>query len=188
VRRAILAVCGTVAGTALLVGAKSGSVPAGHGVALDQAPQPGVGPTAGPTTGPSAVPTGGAGKGTPAPTKSGVTPTGAATTSAALTGTRTTAPATGGGYHDGTYAGSAATYQYGTIKVTIVVSGGRITQATATYPTSGQSGTINGKAIPKLNQETLQAQSADVATISGASLTSGAYRTSLQAAVDRARG
>jgi uncharacterized protein with FMN-binding domain len=71
--------------------------------------------------------------------------------------------------------------------VTITVSGGRITQATATYPTSGQSGVINGKAIPKLNQETLQAQNADIDTVSGATLTSEAYRNSLQAAVDRAR-
>jgi len=185
VRRAILAVCGTVAGTALLVSAKSGSAPADHGVALAENPQPGVSGSAR-GTGPSVLPTAGAptgaGKVSAAPTKSGTKPTGAA-----ATGTKTTAPAAGG-YHDGTYAGSAATYQYGTVKVTIVVSGGRITQASATYPTQDQSGVINAKAIPKLNQETLDAQDADVATVSGATLTSGAYRTSLQAAVDRAKG
>src|SRR6266545_1564653 len=154
-RRAVLAVCGTVAGTALLVGAKSGSTPADHGVVLAQNPQPGA---------PGVLPTAGAGKVSAAPTKSGAKPP-----TAAPAATRTSAPAAGG-YHDGTYAGSAATYKYGTVKVTIVVSGGRITQASATYPTEGQSGVINGKAIPKLNQETLNAQDADVATISGATL------------------
>ncbi|MFE7169103.1 FMN-binding protein [Streptomyces sp. NPDC057616] len=39
-------------------------------------------------------------------------------------------------------------------------------------------------AVPKLVAETLKAQSADVATVSGATITSDAYKTSLQAALD----
>ncbi|MFJ3494470.1 FMN-binding protein [Streptomyces sp. NPDC086091] len=39
-------------------------------------------------------------------------------------------------------------------------------------------------AVPRLIEETLQAQSADVDTVSGATLTSDGYRTSLQAAID----
>ncbi|MFF7263924.1 FMN-binding protein [Streptomyces sp. NPDC008159] len=39
-------------------------------------------------------------------------------------------------------------------------------------------------AVPKLIEETLQAQSADIDTVSGATITSGAYRKSLQAAID----
>ncbi|MFD9461905.1 FMN-binding protein [Streptomyces sp. NPDC060027] len=39
-------------------------------------------------------------------------------------------------------------------------------------------------AVPKLIQETLQAQSADIDTVSGATITSEAYVTSLQAALD----
>ena len=39
-------------------------------------------------------------------------------------------------------------------------------------------------AVPKLVAETLRAQSADVATVSGATITSDAYKTSLQAALD----
>ena len=39
-------------------------------------------------------------------------------------------------------------------------------------------------AVPKLVAETLKAQSADIDTVSGATITSGAYRKSLQAAID----
>ncbi|MFD5483331.1 FMN-binding protein [Streptomyces hawaiiensis] len=39
-------------------------------------------------------------------------------------------------------------------------------------------------AVPKLIEETLQAQSADIDTVSGATITSDGYRESLQAALD----
>ncbi|WP_217179912.1 FMN-binding protein [Streptomyces sp. AC495_CC817] len=39
-------------------------------------------------------------------------------------------------------------------------------------------------AVPVLIEETLQAQSADIDTVSGATITSDAYRESLQAAID----
>ncbi|MEV3968689.1 FMN-binding protein [Streptomyces sp. NPDC050698] len=42
-------------------------------------------------------------------------------------------------------------------------------------------------AVPKLIEETLQAQSADIDTVSGATITSNGYKESLQAAID-ARG
>ncbi|MFF1303759.1 FMN-binding protein [Streptomyces sp. NPDC058307] len=38
--------------------------------------------------------------------------------------------------------------------------------------------------MPKLVAETLQAQSADIDTVSGATITSEAYKESLQAAID----
>ncbi|HET8660824.1 MAG TPA: FMN-binding protein [Micromonosporaceae bacterium] len=174
-RRAILAVCGTAVGTALLVGAKSAGTLADHGVAVGPAPGTAKpGPVGSAAASASARPVPGAGPGPAASAR----PAGAATAVAPVAGR----------YRDGTYAGSSTTYKYGTIKVTITVSGGRITQATATHPTHGQSGVINGKAVPKLNAETLQAQDADIATVSGATLTSEAYRTSLQAALDRAGG
>jgi len=185
-RRAILAICGTAVGTSLLIGAKSVSAPADPTVTAGtegETPEPVVTtsviasgtaiprPTASPSRGDTTPTAPGTKPGSPAPTEAG--------------GGTPPAP-TGGRYRDGAYTGTAATYRYGTIKVTITVSNGQITQATATYPAGGQSGVINGKAIPKLNQETLQAQDADVATISGATLTSEAYRTSLRAAVERA--
>nr|WP_317933038.1 FMN-binding protein [Streptomyces cellostaticus] len=39
-------------------------------------------------------------------------------------------------------------------------------------------------AVPKLVAETLKAQSADIDTVSGATITSDAYKKSLQAAID----
>jgi uncharacterized protein with FMN-binding domain len=41
--------------------------------------------------------------------------------------------------------------------------------------------------MPTLQQETLAKQSASVATVSGATWTSNAYRTSLQSAIDKAK-
>ena len=42
-------------------------------------------------------------------------------------------------------------------------------------------------AVPKLVAETLKAQSADIDTVSGATITSNAYKKSLQAAIDSTR-
>jgi uncharacterized protein with FMN-binding domain len=58
---------------------------------------------------------------------------------------------------------------------------------TATYPTGGETGSINARAIPKLRQEVLTAQSASIATVSGATYTSNAYKQSLQAAIAAAK-
>lgn len=90
------------------------------------------------------------------------------------------------GLKDGLYKGKATDYAYGTIQVTIKVDGGKITAAEATYPATGLSASINPKAIAELKQETLEKQSADVNTVSGATLTSASYKTSLQAALDAA--
>jgi uncharacterized protein with FMN-binding domain len=90
------------------------------------------------------------------------------------------------GLKAGTYKGKAAQHAYGTVQVTIKVAGGKITSANATYPTEGFSGTINPNAVKSLNASALEAQSADVDAVSGATLTTGAYKASLQAALDKA--
>jgi uncharacterized protein with FMN-binding domain len=94
--------------------------------------------------------------------------------------------AAGDGLKAGTYKGKAVQNPYGTVQVTIKVSGGKISSANATYPKTGYSATINPNAVTKLNQETLAAQSAKVDTVSGATITSQSYVTSLQAALDAA--
>ncbi|WP_436527249.1 FMN-binding protein [Actinoplanes sp. HUAS TT8] len=91
-----------------------------------------------------------------------------------------------GGLKAGTYKGKAVQNPYGTVQVTIKVSGGKISSADATYPKTGFSATINPDAVTKLNKETLTAQSAKVDTVSGATFTSQSYVTSLQAALDAA--
>jgi uncharacterized protein with FMN-binding domain len=90
------------------------------------------------------------------------------------------------GLKNGVFKGSAAKNVYGTIQVSIKISGGKITAADATYPVTGDSATINPPAIAKLKQSTVQAQSADVDAVSGATFTSESYVKSLQAAIDQA--
>lgn len=86
-----------------------------------------------------------------------------------------------------TVTGPAVRHQYGPVQVTVTISGGRITNATATAPNDNpMSAGINGDAVPKLNAEVLAAQSANIAAVSGATLTSPAYKQSLQGALDQA--
>ena len=92
------------------------------------------------------------------------------------------------GLKDGVFKGGAASNPYGSIQVSIKVENGEITAAQATYPTTGDSARINPPAIAALKQETLKAIKADdVAAVSGATYTSGSYKESLQAALDRAK-
>ena len=51
----------------------------------------------------------------------------------------------------------------------------------------GRSIQINDYAVPRLNEQALTAQSAEVDTVSGATYTSNDYRNSLQSAIDAAR-
>ncbi len=90
------------------------------------------------------------------------------------------------GLKDGTYRGAGAKNPYGTIQVSIKVTGGKIVAADASYPTANNSGTINPPAIAQLKEATLQAQSAEVDAVSGATFTSESYIKSLQAALDEA--
>ncbi len=90
------------------------------------------------------------------------------------------------GLKNGVFKGSAAKNPYGTIQVSIKIANGKITAADATYPVTDDSATINPPAIASLKQGTVQAQSADVDAVSGATFTSESYVKSLQAAIDQA--
>ncbi|GAA1605072.1 FMN-binding protein [Actinoplanes couchii] len=91
------------------------------------------------------------------------------------------------GLKAGTYKGKAVQNAYGTMQVTIKVSGGKVTAADSTYPTDGFSGTINPNAVKTLNASALKAATAkDVDAVSGATFTSQSYVTSLQSALDKA--
>lgn len=83
--------------------------------------------------------------------------------------------------------GSAENNGYGTVQVRVRISGGRIANvSTLSLPTDPHSRQINAYAVPELRKEVLKAQSAHVNTVSGATLTSEAYLTSVQAALDAA--
>ena len=111
---------------------------------------------------------------------------GGATATAAAATAPTTNPTSGTG--GSTYQGAVAQTQWGPVQVTITVSNGKITSvAVPTYPTgNGRDQEINASALPVLKQETLSAQSANIATVSGATVTSNGYKQSLQSAIDAA--
>jgi uncharacterized protein with FMN-binding domain len=75
---------------------------------------------------------------------------------------------------------------YGYIQVSIAVTDQRITGCWATYPTSSDSGPINRSAIPKFCTAAINAQSATISNVSGASATWTAFKSSLQAALTQA--
>lgn len=93
-------------------------------------------------------------------------------------------------YKDGTYIGDTADAFYGNIQVQATISNGRITDIQfLQYPNDrGTSIAINRQADPMLAQEAIQAQSANVDVVSGATDSSQAFIQSLQSALNKARG
>jgi uncharacterized protein with FMN-binding domain len=87
-----------------------------------------------------------------------------------------------------TFDGSTVQTRWGPVRVRITVDGGKVTDVTAvTYPTSNRRDQeINAYALPQLRTEALTAQSADIDSVSGATVTSEGYKESLQAALDAA--
>jgi len=87
-----------------------------------------------------------------------------------------------------TFDGPEVDHRFGPVQVRIVVVGDRILDIVALELPSGraQAYEINGRAEPKLRAEALRTQSARVHTVTGATLTSEAYRESLQGALDNA--
>ena len=86
------------------------------------------------------------------------------------------------------FTGDSVDTRWGPVQVQIMVQGGKITASKAVqYPqNNGRDAEINGFALPILNQEVLQQQSASIDTVSGATVTSDGYLQSLQSAIDQA--
>ena len=84
--------------------------------------------------------------------------------------------------------GTVTQTQWGPVQVQVRIADHRITDVKAlVYPSgSGHDQAINSYALPLLRQEVLSAQSARIDGVSGATVTSDGYRTSLQAALDAA--
>ncbi|MEI2278047.1 FMN-binding protein [Paenarthrobacter ilicis] len=87
-----------------------------------------------------------------------------------------------------TYDGSTVQTRYGSVQVRVTIQAGKITEITPLQLTDAErkSAQISSRAAPVLRSEVLQAQSATVQTVGGATITSDAYLTSLQAALDAA--
>lgn len=86
-----------------------------------------------------------------------------------------------------TYTGPAVNMAFGPVRVSLRVQGRRIVSVSATAPTGHRrSAVINGKAVPILRREVLQAQSSRIHAVSGATLTSRAFYSSLLGALHAA--
>ena len=87
-----------------------------------------------------------------------------------------------------TVTGDAAQTRWGPVQVQLEVSGSTITNVTILqYPDSnGRDIEIAQYSLPRLIQETLDAQSDSISMVSGATYTSEGYLQSLQSALDQA--
>lgn len=87
-----------------------------------------------------------------------------------------------------TITGGVEDTPYGPVQVRVTLTGTRIVDVTSEMlpNDNGRSREINDYAAPLLRQEVLDAQSAQIDTVSGASYTSDGYARSVQSALDAA--
>jgi uncharacterized protein with FMN-binding domain len=168
-KRAALTIVTTVAGLAVLLGFKTS--PIGLAVA-------GYAPGATSTSSVSAGSGSSSGTGSGAASGSGASGSGS---SGGSSGAGSTAQA------KQTATGNAAGTPYGPVQVRVTSTGGQITNVEVLQApwSSGADQQINGYALPILIKETVQAQSATIDMVSGATYTSHGYVTSLQSALDQ---
>jgi uncharacterized protein with FMN-binding domain len=78
--------------------------------------------------------------------------------------------------------------RFGNVQVQITVANGKITAAQVLQVpwNDNRDQEINSYAVPVLNGEVVQTQSANIDMVSGATFTSDGYIQSLQSAIDRA--
>jgi uncharacterized protein with FMN-binding domain len=87
-----------------------------------------------------------------------------------------------------TYDGDAVGTRYGDVQVRIIVEDGRITAVDVLQvpSTDRHDQMINSQAVPVYDSEAVQAQSAQIDVVSGATVTWEGYTQSLQSAIDKA--
>ncbi|MGB7958079.1 MAG: FMN-binding protein [Minisyncoccia bacterium] len=119
---------------------------------------------------------------------------GASAQSGATSGTPSSAsappaPATAGLYRDGSYTGDSVNAYFGNVQVEAVITGGKLRDVKIlAYPQDrGTSVRINNGALPKLVQEAIVSQSAQVDVVSGATQTSQGFAQSLASALVKAK-
>lgn len=165
-RRIAIAVMSTVSGLVLLFSYHTSLGPDSGSVTVGGSEPQGGGATAG---------AGSAGSGDAS----------AATGSSGGSSTGTQAGDAGG---SGTFTGPAVQTRWGPVQVQIVVQNGKIVKAVALEVPNGNhhDDEINSLAVPQLQDATVQANSAHIDAVSGATVTSDGYISSLQSAVDQA--
>ena len=110
-------------------------------------------------------------------------------TAATPTGNGTPGTTTSASYKDGSYTGPVADAGWGPVQVKVVIQGGKISDVQwLQYPNErDRSVLINQYADPQLTQEVIQAQSAQVDIISGATDSSLAFMQSLSSVLQQAQ-
>jgi uncharacterized protein with FMN-binding domain len=139
----------------------------------------------------AASPTAAAAKPTTAPTKAAAKPAPAATkavpvpapTKAAPKPTPTPKPTVAVAKD---YVGSLQTHKYGKVQVGIRVKAGKIIAVWPVVYPNGDSQPYSDFSIPVFKSETLKAQGANIANVSGATLTWQSWKKSLQSAMAKA--
>ncbi len=113
----------------------------------------------------------------------------AAAPAAGVTPTNAAPSTTNSGYKDGTYTGPAVDVNWGYVQVQATIQSGKLSNVQfLEYPSDRRTSVrINSVAVPELQQEAVQAQSANVNLITGATLTSEGFQESLQAALSQAQ-
>jgi uncharacterized protein with FMN-binding domain len=188
-RRAVLTLVGTAAGLAALLSFKTHSgTPAANAASASATTAAGGADTAGNAT-PAASATRSA-KSTSSRTGKGASSGRGASSARSPQALHTSAAAatSAPAVQRRTVTGTVANTQRGPMQVQITLSGTKITKVTVLQQTDDgpESNQIDSYAIPKLESETLAAQSASIDAVSGASYTSSGYIQSLQSAIDQA--
>lgn len=101
----------------------------------------------------------------------------------------TSSSTTGSAYKDGSYTGSAVESGYGPVQVQAIISGGKLTDVKFLQMPNDRehSVEVTSQAEPLLFQEAVQAQSANIDTVTGATQDSEAFSQSLQNALSQAK-
>lgn len=120
---------------------------------------------------------------------SGASSSSDSSSSAPSTSTSTSTSFSGARYKDGSYTGSTADAQWGVIQVKAIIQNGKVTDVQfLQYPSDRQrSVEINSYADPQLTSEAIQAQSAQVDVVTGATDSSDAFMQSLGDALSQAQ-
>ena len=186
-RRGLISLILTIAGVRLIIGyvppAQGGIGGISHDPSLS--PDPSASATVDPTATPSA---------TPAPSLApgaSATPKPTATTTPKPTATAATA------LHDGTYSGGNFNYNYGTMKVTVTISGGKVTNASVSqsgrwaigYRKSACTESVFNSAAIDLSAGSSAGSdfmARQPSACTGATYSWWGYANSLQAAIDKA--
>ena len=110
-------------------------------------------------------------------------------TSSSASSASSASSSTSSGLKDGTYSGKSVSTQRGDVQVQIKVSGGKITTVNVLkYPSDNHhSQKINDQALPVYKKEAVEAQSADIQQVSGATVTYEGFTQSLQNAITQAK-